>query len=129
MTDSSTASPNSSTASRAVDNALSRLKLDHPERVTTVLHYGAVDIDPKYLVIWVLLAGNPDDIPPWYFPHRDDPDAVRYATTLLAEIDTIRATIVDCFAASQWPDADRIAVGFDSSDRVAAKGGWTYFKG
>lgn len=112
---------NSSVADKAVDQARNRLA----DRAATVFHYGAVDIDPKHLVVWVLLSGAPDHIPAWYFPHRDP---VPRSDELLAEIHAMRAIVVDCFADSEWPDAEHIHVGFDSSERVAANGGWHYFK-
>jgi hypothetical protein len=117
---------NSTVADQAAERAHQQLTAQHPKLVATVFHYGAVDIDPKHLVVWVLLDGPPDHIPVWYFPHRDHP--LEYAADLLAEIDAMRATVVDCFVAQEWPDAEQIHVGFDSFDRVAANGGWHYFK-
>lgn len=40
----------------------------------------------------------------------------------------MRAVVLDSFAHENWPDVERIRVGFDSEKRVAAEGGWQYFK-
>jgi hypothetical protein len=45
---------NSSVADRAVEQARNRL----PDRAATVFHYGAVDIDPKHLVVRVAAVGQ-----------------------------------------------------------------------
>jgi hypothetical protein len=45
---------NSSVADRAVEQARNRLA----DRAATVFHYGAVDIDPKHLVVWVSAVGQ-----------------------------------------------------------------------
>lgn len=112
----------------AIAIAQRELPLRHAARFSSVFAYGAVDIDPKHLVVWVLLTGNPDDLPAWYFPHRDHVDPGQYDADLLTGIDAMRSAVVDCFAREGWPDAQHIHVGFDSADRVAAEGGWAYFK-
>lgn len=89
--------------------------------------YGAVDIDRKHLVVWVLLAGRPSRLPVWYFPKKDHADR-QYDAELLAEIERMRDTVVACFAREGWADPEIIRVGFDSETRVADGGGWQYFK-
>lgn len=89
--------------------------------------YGAVDIDRKHLVVWVLLAGSPSRLPAWYFPSKDRTDS-QYAPELLAEIERMRETVVGCFDREGWPDAEGVDVGFDSDARVADGGAWHYFK-
>jgi hypothetical protein len=54
-----------------VDRLRRRLVGEHSGRfrVEACIHYGAVDSDPKYLVVWLLLAGAPDDeLPEWLNP-------------------------------------------------------------
>lgn len=41
----------------------------------------------------------------------------------------MRPIVIDSFAHQNWPEPAQIRVGFDSSERVAANGGWHYFKG
>lgn len=40
----------------------------------------------------------------------------------------MRNVVVDCFTVEDWPNVETVHVGFDSEARVAAEGGWHYFK-
>lgn len=98
-------------------------------RVDAVFHYGAVDIDPHYLVVWILLAGKDDDqLPEWLKIEPEpaqQPDACQIDYQWLLEL---RTEIVRRFADANWPAPEAIAVYVDSSHRVTTHGGWHYFK-
>ncbi|MFI7431669.1 hypothetical protein ACIBPB_32300 [Micromonospora sp. NPDC049836] len=112
---------------RAVKRARRELARGSTGLFSSVFWYGAVDIDRKHLVVWVLLAGSPSGLPAWYFPSKARADR-EYDADLLAEIERMRETVVACFSREGWPDAERIDVGFDSETRVTDGGGWHYFK-
>lgn len=112
---------------RAVKRARRELARGSTKHFSSVFWYGAVDIDRKHLVVWVLLAGPPSRLPVWYFPNKDRADR-QYDAELLAEIERMRDAIVVCFAREGWADPEHIDVGFDSETRVADGGGWRYFK-
>ncbi|HZL05169.1 MAG TPA: hypothetical protein VFE45_07085, partial [Coriobacteriia bacterium] len=78
-------------------------------RVASVFHYGAVDIDPKHLVVWVLLSGRPDEeLPAW----------LRVTPSLLLELRPkgidfdwlleLREVVVRELAKRRWPEADSV---------------------
>ena len=103
-----------------------------PFRIDSIFHYGAVDIDPRHLVVWVLLSGGSDDsLPEWYFG-EDDADGHAQADRLGPEVVTalaeVQAVVRRELRAVGWPDADHAQVGFDSSHRVEVHGRWSYFK-
>jgi hypothetical protein len=101
-------------------------------RVEACLHYGAVDIDPKYLVVWLLLAGAPDDeLPEWLNPGApvDHPERnQRLDSSLLDWLEDLRRAVRDEFERASWPNAGEIDVLFDSENRVREGGGFWYFK-
>lgn len=95
-------------------------------RVSTVFWYGAVDIDPLHLVVWVLLDGRqPEELPRWLL---DDGADQRLDPALLDACVTWRHEIRDLFAQADWPDPNGVRVGFDSEQRVSDGGGWNYFR-
>lgn len=121
-------------AETVVDRVRRRLvgELSGKFRVEACIHYGAVDIDPKYLVVWLLLAGAPDDeLPEWLnlgapvdHPERNQ----QLDPSLLAWLEDLRRAVRDEFEAACWPSAGEIDVLFDSEHRVREGGGFWYFK-
>lgn len=112
----------------AVKRADRRLRKAYPELVDHVFSYGAVDLDPRHLVVWVMLKGAPDDIPAWFFPGGGRVEGEPLVTGLLPQIMRSTAVVREELARVGWPDANRADVGFDSCERVAQQGGWQYFK-
>ncbi|GII54470.1 hypothetical protein Pth03_28590 [Planotetraspora thailandica] len=111
---------------RAMARARTELAASYGHMVDSVFSYGAVTIDPVHLVVWVLLKGDPESIPEWFFPaHEPHADE---AGSIMAAIHEMRNVVVGCFAEEAWPNAKNLDVGFDSATRVAEGGGWYYFK-
>ena len=99
-----------------------------PEVVASVVHYGAVDLDRRHLVVWVLLTGPAEDRPAWYFPAAPAQVDAAAAGPLHREIAEVLAVVRSTFAAGGWPDAGALRVGFDAEERVRQGGGWSYFR-
>lgn len=123
-------SPMEGLASQAVALAERELNDQHLGhiRVHSCFYYGAVDINPKHLVVWVILAGAPDeDLPKWSTPEAAvlsgdlDPSLVSWMGHL-------RQIVRDQFTVAQWPGSQNVQVLFDSEHRVRENGGWEYFK-
>jgi len=96
-------------------------------KVTTVFHYGAVDIDTKHLVVWVLLDGaSPDDLPTWW--SSDGTSRGTSDEMCDSWLRSIAATVRHRFVEAGWPDADHVTVLFDADERVEEGGGFFYFK-
>jgi hypothetical protein len=103
-----------------------------PFRVVACTHYGAVDIGPQFLAVWLLLAGAPDDeLPEWFnlgapvdHPERNQ----RLNPSLLAWLEDLQRAVRAEFEAASWPNASQVTVLFDSEHRVREGGGFWYFK-
>lgn len=115
------------TAELAVDESRRELTATWPELVKTVIWYGAVDIDVKHLVVWVVLNGPSDELPEWFFPSRNLAVDQPLAKGKLDEVTAMSAVVRRAFAEHNWPRPD-VRVGFDSDERIAESGGWHYFK-
>jgi hypothetical protein len=101
--------------------------------VDGVFWYGAIDLDPVHLVVWILLSSADDgELPEWFFGPGDggivEPPNDRLDAELLSAMAEIQTAVRRQFAARGWPAPETARVGFDSSARVAASGGWSYFK-
>jgi hypothetical protein len=117
-------------ASRATGRAERQLTDQHHGdiRVFTCFYYGAVDIDPKHLVVWIILAGAPDEqLPRWSTPETAGQQG-NLDPGLVSWLGHLRHIVRDEFAAVQWPHAGDVHVLFDSEHRVRENGGWEYFK-
>lgn len=94
--------------------------------VQSVFGYGAVDVHPEQLVVWIILDGpRAMSLPAWWFPRPDhidiDPDVRSWVLDLVTEVR-------ERFGRSDWPSSSTIRVGIEAAERVAEGGGWDYFK-
>lgn len=121
-------------ASQVVERVKEHLAGEHAGRVRveTCIHYGAVDISPKYLAVWVLLAGAPDEeLPEWFKPGAPIEHPARNRRldpSLVVWLEHLRQVVRGQFAAAQWPESGQVDVLFDSEHRVREGGGFWYFK-
>jgi hypothetical protein len=100
--------------------------------VDSVFHYGAVDIDPRHLVVWVLLSGADDDaLPEWLFIDSsgiEQSQAKRLDPQLVSRLVEVQSVVRQELDTAEWPSATHVRVGFDRSHRVETAGGLHYFK-
>ncbi len=98
-------------------------------KVVALLHYGAVDIDPRHLVVWMLLDGRPDDqIPAWL---RVSPlliESLRPTDIDYSWLLDLRSEVQEAFRKARWVDPDNVTVMVDSAHRVE-RSGFNYFRG
>jgi hypothetical protein len=97
-------------------------------RVVRVFHYGAVDIAPELLVVWIMLGGRPaDEIPAWFavrpgLEPADRPPHIDYEWLL-----ELRAVVADALVSRGWEIANPDVM-VDSDERVTAIGFHDYFQ-
>jgi hypothetical protein len=97
--------------------------------VTSVFHYGAVEIDPRYLVVWILLSGRPDEeLPTWFAIKPGLPDDLTPEGLDLDWLLGLRDVVVRELSKRGWPSTDSASVLIDSAHRVESEGGWNYFR-
>ena len=116
------------TASRVVSEASAALIGAERDgvRVDGLFHYGAVDLDPGLLVVWILLSGKPDEqLPEWMPVIAGQPDPACPIDWWLVEL---REDIEQRFLEARWPRPREITVLANSAHRVDAAGR-SYFAG
>lgn len=122
------AGPWETVASRAVARAAARLVGQRYAglTITSVFHYGAVDIGTHHLVVWVLVSGpRSEELPGWWAPGTptERPLPQGWEGWLASSCDLVRQEL----AADAWPDAAAATVLVDSDDRVR-RTGFDYFR-
>lgn len=115
-------------ATRAVARASSRLVGQRYAGLTisSVFHYGAVDIATTHLVVWVLVSGaRSEELPAWWTPGAatERPLPSGWEGWLTSVRDVVREEL----AADSWPDAGSASVLVDSEERVR-RTGFDYFR-
>lgn len=97
-----------------------RVRVDH------VFYYGAIQIDPSHLVVWVLLSGAPpEELPRWWA--TDDCGKGLLPYPLEDWLSGLTGVVREEFARVRWPRAGKVDVAFDSTQRVQ-ESGWDYFR-
>ena len=94
--------------------------------VSSVFHYGAVDLGTRHLVVWVLLSGpRSAELPGWWSPGvtTERPLPVGWDGWLASVQDLVREEL----AREGWPEAGSATVMFDSVER-AGRVGFDYFR-
>jgi hypothetical protein len=115
-------------ATRAVARASARLVGQRYAglAISSVFHYGAVDIGTQHLVVWVLVSGpQSEELPGWWSPGAaaDRPLPQGWEGWLTSVRDLVREEL----AREAWPDAASASVLFDSEERVG-RTGFDYFR-
>jgi len=142
MANSSPAAPNTEQAIKtAVDAATLALRGTTTERMPFcyITWYGAIDIDPKYATVWVVLGGDAESLLPPNMGFRageSDPVAWAGETYRAAKLEEdvlkllvkLRTVVTLEFEKAGWPGPIPW-LGFEAASRLAASGGgYSYFK-
>lgn len=114
-------------ADAAGSRADEQVRTARPALVSDLFWYGAVDIDPRHLVVWVMLRGVAEDLPRWYFPSGNPEADEAGACGLLEDLYALQSIVRNTFAEVGWP-LPNVRVGFESDARARSEGGWDYFR-
>jgi hypothetical protein len=110
----------------------SRQAPEFDAKVDYLLWYGAVDIDPKHCVVWIILSG-PDSqlIPAMLIPAREEKSLRRARDHLSFRdcqwLEELAAVVEGEFRACGWEWATP-KIGIESAERVKLGGGFSYFR-
>jgi hypothetical protein len=101
-------------------------------KVDYLLWYGAVDIDPKYCVVWIVLSGPDTElIPAMLMPVSDEKSKRRASEHLSPKdclwLEELTAAVVEEFRACGW-EWQTPSIGIESAERVKRGGGFNYFR-
>ncbi len=128
--------PKKTIAKKAVRRAQKLLRSRQaPEfnaKVDYLLWYGAVDIDPKYCVVWIILSGPDSElIPAMLMPARDEKSRRRATEALSPKdcqwLEELAAAVEREFRACGW-EWQTPNIGIESAERVKRGGGFFYFR-
>jgi hypothetical protein len=128
--------PKKAIAKKAVRRArkllYSRQAPEFDAKVDYLLWYGAVDIDPKYCVVWIILSGRDSTVvPAMLMPARDEKSLRRAREHLSPKdcqwLEEVAAVVEGEFRACGW-EWQTPNIGIESSERVKFGGGFSYFR-
>src|SRR5262245_21639380 len=101
-------------------------------KVDYLLWYGAVDIDPKHCVVWIILSGSDSDlVPAMLMPARSEKARLRATEYLSPQdcqwLEDLAAVVENEFRACGW-EWQTPNIGIESAERVNRGGGFSYFR-
>lgn len=128
--------PKKTIAKKAVRRAK---KLLHSRRAPTLntkvdylFWYGAVEIDPKHCVVWIIVSGpDSESIPAMLNPMRDEKSLRRAKDHLSMEdckwLEDLAVVVEEEFRAGGW-EWQTPKIGIEAAERVKRGGGFDYFR-
>ena len=128
--------PKKTIATKAVRRAKKLLRSRHAPsldaKVDYVWWYGAVEIDPKHCVVWIMVSGSDSErIPAMLNPILDEKLLRRARETLTTEdskwLEELAAVVEGEFRACGW-EWQTPRIGVESVERVKKGGGFDYFR-
>ena len=122
-------------AKKAVGRAKKILRSRHAPaldvKVDHVWWYGAVEIDPKHCVVWIMMSGSDSERIPAHWSARDEKSVRRARESLRAEdchwLEELAGIVEGEFRACGW-EWQTPRIGVESVERVKRDGGFDYFR-